>query len=208
MERTELLKKSKRILFNADMRQAIWDDQKTEFRKIVKNIPEGAVYVWHEDGRFRWSDGGWQIDQESPYQKGDILYVPEGWKCCTAQGKKVIMFPDGEVSASEADDIKCMDVWQSPYSMPKRAARLFLRIVEVRPEKLQDITIEGCQAEGIWDDYKTLSQAYHDLLMQVAYRETFRNLWDSSMHKKNREKFGWKANPYVWAVAFEKIHFL
>ena len=89
--------------------------------------------------------------------------------------------------------------------MPKEAARLFLRVTDVRVERLQDIDYEGCKAEGIWDDYKTYSEKYHENLARMAYLRCFSELWDSTIKKADLPRYGWNANPWVWVIEFERI---
>ncbi len=89
--------------------------------------------------------------------------------------------------------------------MPREAARLFLRVTGVRVERLQDIDVVGCRAEGIWDDYKASSEKHHEALATMAYPKVFSELWDSTIKKKERDLYGWEANPWVWVIEFERI---
>ena len=97
--------------------------------------------------------------------------------------------------------------WHPSIHMPKEAARIWLKVTDVRAERLQDMTVEDCKAEGIYDDYNTLSKEYHDLLMQKAYPKTFKKLWDSTISKPDLAKYGWDANPWVWVIEFERINY-
>ena len=85
--------------------------------------------------------------------------------------------------------------------MPKEAARIFLRVIDVRVERLQDITYEGCKAEGfdgvIFEDDT-------EGLPTIAINR-FSRMWDSTIKKKNIGLFDWEANPWVWVIEFERI---
>ena len=162
-----------------------------------------------------------------PYKPGDILYVRETWKkvCATED-----YYEFGDVVSSEelfgfkycADNSIVWDerkprsneffnyditeelVWHPSIHMPKKAARIFLEVTDVRIERLQGITIDGCKKEGIWDDYKTFSEKYHENLIQRAYPVVFAKLWDSTIKPADIDRYGWAANPWVWVIEFER----
>lgn len=83
-----------------------------------------------------------------------------------------------------------MGVWKPSIHMPKVAARIFLKVNNVRVERLQDITEEGTVNEGIGRYGK--------------WKLKFEKLWDSTVNKKDIDKYGWNANPYVWVISFER----
>lgn len=71
--------------------------------------------------------------------------------------------------------------------MPREAARIFLRVTDVRVERLQNIDDSGVVAEGL----------------EVG--APFDELWDRTLKPADRARYGWKANPWVWAIQFERI---
>ena len=77
--------------------------------------------------------------------------------------------------------------------MPREAARIFLRVTDVRVERLWDISSEDVYAEGT------------DNRLWAATRDAFRRLWDSTIKKADFDRFGWAANPWVWVMSFERI---
>lgn len=80
--------------------------------------------------------------------------------------------------------------------MPKEAARIFLKVKDVRVERLQDITDEDAYREGAGDK---------DVIYQTgACVLEFARLWDSTIKKSDMEKYGWNANPWVWVIEFEQ----
>lgn len=182
----------KPILFNGEMVKAILDGRKTQTRRVVK-------WVQGNDNR------NYAIN---PFQAEEILYVRETY--CELPVK-----PDGTSSGVtthiyyRADGDLRPKAWQGNWEpsifMPKAAARIFLRVTDVRVDRLQNITVEDCKKEGIYDDYKTLTKEYHDLLMSKAYIETFAKLWDSTIKKSDLPIYGWAASPWVWVVEFERI---
>jgi hypothetical protein len=84
--------------------------------------------------------------------------------------------------------------WRPSIHMPRWAARLFLRVTDVRLERVQDITEEGAIAEGVRGDE-------HDWADQPTPSMCFSALWDSLNAKRG---YGWDANPWVWVYKFER----
>lgn len=86
--------------------------------------------------------------------------------------------------------------------MPRWASRLTLRVTSVRVERLQDITSEEAQAEGVepvpvhgeWAGPRELGQHW-------SARKPFASLWDEI----NGDRGAWATNPWVWVVTFERI---
>ncbi len=71
--------------------------------------------------------------------------------------------------------------------MPRWASRITLEIINIRVERLQDISFEDCICEGI----SRLPGA------EAAYQI----LWDSI------SKIGckWMDNPWVWVIEFKRV---
>ena len=93
--------------------------------------------------------------------------------------------------------------------MPKEAARIFLKLTNVRCERLQDISEEDAVAEGIerygpFGEFKGDPHPSGGMMRFRAYRKAaraFQDLWDSI----NAKKYPWKSNPWVWVYDFERI---
>ena len=200
----------KPILFNTDMVRAILDGRKTCTRRVAKNVPDHThrIEPIYENGRFQFdcfyssyvaaldADADFCMPCFPPYQQGDILYVRETF----------IQAAD-HTFWYKADDNSWMPEglhWRPSIHMPKAAARIWLKVTDVRVERLQDITFDSCKNEGIYDDYKTYSEAYANNLRRVAYPKAFARLWDSTIEKSDIDRYGWNANPWVWVIEFER----
>ena len=209
-KREEILLKAKPILFNTDMIRAILDGKKTVTRRIVKPQPVvlNSLVI-------------------PPYKVGDILYVRETWKsfCGMLYGREngtYIPLDDFEGYQYKADeqyvctkginpfcdcfddqkcDISFDDKWHPSIHMPKEAARIFLRVTNVRVERLQDITPEQIDAEGC-KEYVYNAKTGELLPSKPTW---FKIIWDSTIKKSDIAKYGWAANPYVWVIEFERI---
>ena len=84
--------------------------------------------------------------------------------------------------------------WYPSIHMPKEAARIFLKVKDVRIEKLWEIDEEAAIAEGFED-----SPAVTDPPLQ-----RFSELWDKTIKRDGLREFGYYANPWVWVIEFER----
>jgi hypothetical protein len=99
--------------------------------------------------------------------------------------------------------------WRPSIHMPKEAARIFLKITDVRVERLQDITNDQADKEG----FKSVPCTNcHGLGcsdcagsgMQEPGIVGFMHVWNSTIKKKDITDFRWDANPFVWVIEFER----
>lgn len=160
-------------------------------------------------------------DVPSPYQRGDILWVRETWQQlapwtdngCGLDWDKMQYYyaADGNPGIEMTDDngfpLESFR-WRPSIHMPKAAARIFLRVTDVRVERLQDITQDDAMLEGTWQTeyacpFSLVGDKYPTAKTKAIV--AFGNLWDSTIKPKGREKYGWDANPWVWAYTFERI---
>lgn len=191
----------KPILFNTEMVRAILDGRKTATRRAVK--PQFALGADRKKHAFGGVDGNIFIWADKPniktvihppYSPGDILYVRETWCLNNFGWHYRADWPGDNCSDMGADD-----KWRPSIHMPKEAARLFLRVTDVRVERLQDITLEDIVREGIFD-----ACGGDDFMRCTAY-SFFENEWDSTIKPATRPIYGWAANPWVWVIEFERI---
>lgn len=215
----------KPILFNTKMVRAILDGRKTCTRRLVKPQPEkhtcplGFVTDSTEKKEvgcfgFGIDEYGGSIQYAKPlYQIGDILYVRETWErfeCRNCEGdergncpkepkKSVLDKTCGCYMYRATDEIRGDAKWHPSIHMPKEAARIFLRVTNVRVERLQDITIENALKEGM-DKYIRLNGE----LDENSIITSFIGIWNSTIKKSDLDFYGWDANPYVWVIEFER----
>ena len=186
------------ILFNTEMVQAILDGRKTVTRRLVKfegnKNPNWTGYI--KDGLVLYNGTNEPCSKPCQYKIGDVLYVRETW-CSRYDGEKYFYLAD---KCTKREEKKLLDYgevkWRPSIHMPKEAARIFLKVKDVRVERLQDITDEGAYREGAGDK---------DVIYQTGARVLeFARLWDSTIKKSDIEKYGWSANPWVWVIEFER----
>ena len=189
MTREELLQVAKPILFNTEMVEVILAGRKTVTRRVVKGDIDTILNSPYHKENPEVSDK--QIISKlcaQPYQTGDILYVRETWD-------NLPVNPDGTYCGYNkyyyrADGDMRPEGWKGSWRpsihMLKEAARIFLKVTDVRVERLQEIDDKGVLEEGL------------------EIGEPFDELWDSTC-KKNLQVYGWDANPWVWVIKFERV---
>lgn len=115
--------------------------------------------------------------------------------------------------ASESGNFK----WKPSIHMPKEAARIWLKVTNVRVERLQEITEDQTEEEGFLFTPPCLhmtGENYCDIdgpcTSEIKYcdmgaGELFgKVLWNSTIKKSDLDSYGWDANPWVWVIEFER----
>lgn len=198
----------KPILFNSEMVRAILDGRKDATRRIVKGfIPDDAVWGYtaftpkgYISCRGTFADGYGEKFFKLPCEPGDILYVRETWK------KALNGYYYYE--AWQRNDIADVTKWKPSIRMPKEAARIWLKVTNVRVERLQEITDEQAKREGIqYDECPTGFTWKQETDMHNCYTTpigAMQALWNSTIKKSDLDGYGWDANPWVWTIEFER----
>lgn len=196
----------KPILFNTEMVRAILDGRKTQTRRLIKPQPPCALKKMTEGQRA----GEWHLYQDSPmmnpttnspwgaqyspqYHPGDILWVRETWHGLKTGNEKFGHHKTFWYKADEKDG-NPDDKWRPSIHMPKEAARIFLKVKDVRAERLQDISVDEIRAEGLDVLGKTMNTSF----------KMWSELWNSTVKKADLPRYGWEANPWVWVIEFER----
>ena len=190
----------KPILFNGEMVRAILDGRKICTRRLVKHNVDAVLnspyHMEHPE-----TEDVWLIKRlcRAPYDPGDILYVRETWDWDPDNevAKTYYYKADGEL---RPEGYKGMG-WLPSIHMPKEAARIWLKVTDVRVERLQDITAEQILKEGIG-----LTQ---DMIESVKEMKEhcdipFAATWNHTLKKSDLDRYGWAANPWVWVIEFER----
>lgn len=194
------------ILFSTPMVQAILNGNKSMTRRVIKPQPDDSGL--HNDTLFPRSiqsdlegwNGTVNATGESkqfkcPYgQPGDVLWVRENfgfWEDLRLH--KAQIFDTSNWFTTEGEKIPYETLkWKPSIHMPFAACRIFLRVKEIRVERLQDISREDCKCEGT-----TLGM---DNGAFSGWNDRFCNIWQSINGADS-----WNANPWVWVIAFERV---
>lgn len=155
-------------------------------------------------------------ERTCPICPDDILYVRETWGISNLDDERKMAYIVYR-SSEEQENEGCREVhlpdeifekmyesmaesepeWHPSIHMPKEAARIWLKVTDVRVERLQDITADSIRNEGL------SSLAVHCGDMEIALKE-WENLWNSTIKKSDIDRYGWGANPWVWVIEFER----
>ncbi len=184
------------ILFNTDMVRAILDDRKTATRRAIKGyIPDDAMFGYtmftpkgYISCRGTFADEHGEKFFKLPYQKGDILYVRETWSThytAYSNGKLVYCYKADGINLKAGCLSGEWNRWYPSIHMPKEAARIWLKVTDVRVERLHDITEEQAIREGIIRLYDDLPNA--------EYTSWTKN---TGVFPKGKEEWGYKN--YLW----------
>ncbi len=223
------------ILFNTQMVIAVLNKRKTVTRCIVKGIPEGTFRIdcvgerdW--EAFYGICSSGMFLDMynpiKAPYQPGDILYIRETWDNLPVNENGRYCGYDRYYYKADKDlrPEGWKGKWKPSIHMPKEAARIWLKVTDVRVERLQDISEDGVCAEGaepliqcplehatIELDGTTGDMCWNtDCCKQCdyinkSYGELFGEIvWNSTIKKSDLDRYGWDANPWVWVIEFER----
>lgn len=215
----------KPILFNTEMVQAILEGRKSCTRRIVKPqqligmLPDkcknGIPEEFLKEKKLMFKPYCDMTDAElisaaykAPYQIGDILYVRETW----------MDYAGLTMYKADCDKYRLESLnfagfgWHPSIHMPKEAARIWLKVTDVRVERLQEITEEQASKEGTnpWDEACYENNGWHPTLSdpdsggEPNIIDGFHKLWDSTIKKNDLDRYGWNTNPWVWVIEFKQ----
>ena len=188
------------ILFSTPMVQAILEGRKTQTRRVIKPQPDEEPYFANKT--FMWyAENKPKGLSDCPYgEPGDLLWVRE---TTIRNNNSNTYWPVADGYVKTADYEKTIP----SIHMPKDAARIWLKVKDVRVERLESISSNDAKAEGIdysmspigfcgWDyqtgGYNAMTTPYH----------SFMSLW-RKVH--GIERYGKTGNPWVWVITFEEL---
>lgn len=210
------------ILFNTDMVRAILEGRKTVTRRICKDANELTVpdmsfydaekrtYAVHNYADKEHTEKLSVAERTCLICPGDILYVRETWhkykkRVGKGEGCHVAELYGYKASIANSEDAN--EPWKPSIHMPKEAARIWLKVNDVRVERLQDMSDDDCEKEGLENFCKKCSALFSNCdtcLNDGGIKEDFKELWNSTIKKSDLDRYGWDANPWVWVIEFER----
>lgn len=221
----------KSILFNkqisTEMVRAILDGRKTCTRRICKDANECTVpdmefynadsrtYAVHNFADKEHTEQLSIAERTCPICPGDILYVRETWGYPIAlNSNEQYVFRADEVAESGFKNDS--HIWHPSIHMPKEAARIWLKVMNVRVERLQEMKPVDVIKEGAYPDCWDCLNTYGESGSQCCYGTEeqcsqcdeammeWEKLWNSTIKKSDLDRYGWEANPWVWVIEFER----
>ena len=207
----------KPILFNTEMVRAILEGRKSCTRRINKDANDYVVpdmdfydsdkrtYAVHNYADKEHTDKLSIAERTCPICPSDILYVRESY---SELSFGYVYKADGE----NIDHLGNVIKWHPSIHMPKEAARIWLKVTDVRVERLQEITEEQACMEGTdpWDEVCYENNGWHPTFSDPDSGgdpnmvDGFHKLWNSTIKKSDINRYGWNANPWVWVIEFER----
>lgn len=197
--------REKPILFSGPMVRAILAGAKTQTRRVIRwpdwidhnrDVFAAELGKGQHVGQFK--DGRVVRSMVPAYAKGDRLWVRETW------GATDLAIEDRDahrIHYRETDGWPERGAWpwRPSIFMPRWASRLTLDVVEVRVQRLQDISEGDAAAEGI--AYHPAAKAIIDSSMWT-WTAAFAAGWDAI--NGDRPGCAWKDNPWLWALTFRR----
>lgn len=199
----------KPILFNTEMVRAILDGHKSCTRRICKDANEYTVpdmnfynadkrtYAVHNFADLEHTEQLSTAEKTCPICPGDILYVRETWYKELERYLYRADYSDTEKFYRGGKEIEMK--WHPSIRMPKEAARIWLKVTDVRVERLQEITDKDAEREGAQPDYP-----FDYDVNKWPNLEHFKKIWNSTIKKSDLDRYGWNASPWVWVIEFER----
>lgn len=174
---------------------------------------------WADPGVNYWTESGNHIDP-CPYgQPGDSLWVRETWgmfepnpdmverkesgfdwkwiaqnPTALAYWKRRVAYRASCMGTSYGNDPE-VKRWRPSIHMPRALSRITLEITGVHVERLQDIGVEECIAEGA--NVHQAEIIKHGCSASIM---AYRSIWESINGTDS-----WDANPWVWVIEFKKV---
>ena len=206
--------KERPILFSRDMVRAILYGRKTQTRRPISGLDNELIQHAPE----LRNDGGWWFGNGygfyPPCRPGDVLWVRETWATTEQAGAHPC--DAGAVYRATDPDWDEMEgwKWRPSIHMPRKFARLFLRVESVSVERIQDISEEDAKAEGIRPFFlggaiepsswglDTPNMGFGgpgDWTFCATAKKAFSRLWAHCYAGS------WGRNDWVWATKFSVI---
>lgn len=191
------------ILFNVPMTKAILDGRKVQTRRVIK-ADEKFYYKTDEETRSihhvkRYVER--YIKENAKYQIGENIWAREparvigrlmnGMIRAEYKADGELFYIDAYKKWSITPEIPkwAMEQQSIPNGCIKEMARIFLKITNVRVERLQDISHGDVYDEGYGDGTDLLGKQW----------------WIKLWNKTAPKGYKWEDNPYVFVYEFEKI---
>lgn len=205
----------KPILFNTEMVRAILDGWKTCTRRLVssRQFLKGKRMIFKP--YCNTTDAELIMTAyKAPYQPGDILYVRETWYKGLERYIYRADYSDTEKFYRDGKEIEMK--WHPSIHMPKEASRIWLKVTNVKVERLQEMKPVDVIKEGAYPDCWDCLNTYGESGSQCCYwteeqcsqcdgvMMEWEKLWNSTIKKADLDRYGWNASPWVWVIEFER----
>lgn len=148
------------------------------------------LWVRETHGIFSTDTGSVSVGYKARLPQGKTIFDTDGGLDVIRPGPEACAWAEGHIDTER---------WRPSIFMPKWASRITLEITHVRVERLQTISEENVQAEGIEPSHYYCDEVTGHHCDAVA---AFQNGWDELNSKRG---FGWRINPWVWVIEFKRV---
>lgn len=216
------MKRELPALFNGEMVRAILSGDKTNTMRPVKYVPAlGQPEVWCPDvGTPFFARAAGQVARFGPFgMPGDLLYVRETFLETGDDFEDIVYqasdpggnilspcdfsFGSGGYPSSCRDMPGCVGCypsrhpWRPSIHMPKRAARIWLEVLDVHVMRVQDVTDEHALSEGCpRQEWFTVTG---------GPTKWFRTTWDGIYCDGRENLLSVASNPWCWSYSFRVL---
>lgn len=189
------------LIFSSDGVRGILAGTKTQTRRVLK--PQPSVTCIYTPG----SQPAFVLNNKrSVYgDVGDRPWVRETWREFRTPSGNVgvayqASYTPGGFNVVEDDVVTTIEIdkWSSARFMSHKQSRLDLEILQVRIQRLQEITEEDAKAEGV-DPMPRELDSWHD----GTYRTAFELDWHRGHSPHQWDS--WAANPWVTVLTFRAL---
>jgi hypothetical protein len=190
-----------------DTGQACFESDEIKGVKVSCPFGQKGDGLWVRETFAIESNNGYQ----DIYQKPDNPMGPVRWPEPDDFETKYFECP--RYKASEPDTILGDDEdgmkWKPSIHMPRWACRTVLEIINIRIERLQDISEHDADAEGVYREWDGSHLWYKNYLQnslckghpENRAKNSFFTLWESINGKSG---MGWEHNPWLWVIEFKQ----
>ncbi|WP_429972249.1 morphogenetic protein [Klebsiella variicola] len=190
--------KERGMIFNGEMVRAILDGRKTQTRRPVKFPVHDKNLGCELSGNELAGELSAGNYLNSAFGKpSDRIWVRETWARYNIDQNS----HDIAYRATTPADWPEEGRWRPSIHMPRWASRILLEITDVRVERLNAISQEDAQAEGMeltgWRPTYSDPDSGGEVLTPY---DNFAQLWESIYGEES-----WKANPWVWVIEFKRV---
>lgn len=185
---------------------AVIEKRKTVTRRLP-SIPKnscGGMEIFDEV-LTTWDCNGYEIPIKPPYNVGEIVAVAQSYKDAGYANDAIFYLSIPEINGYAKQTAVSQKGWSNKMFVAADLMPHQIRILDVRAEKLQDITDEDCEKEGVkyfdcidnfYFEDKNREEGFYFSQPRKAY---------ATLIDKISGKGTWDSNPFVWVYEFELI---
>jgi len=199
----------KKMMFNGKygLEQAVLNGTKTMTRRLAKKI-----YCEDENQYLCWT--GEFVNPK--YNVDDVVGIAQPYKDIVGLEPQDLIYTTKVIDGKKQKGyfpVGTLPGWSNKMFVQGQYMQYFIKITDVKIERLQDISDEDCMREGIFidkmresigDENKYCFDVHGEKHISRWWFPTPKDAFEGLIRKLNGNSF-WKENPYVYVYSFELI---